>query len=226
MKLKKYKVQCFFYFLLFFLLNSTNASQRFDSNLVAYSLFLQNQTIDIEFPVAVQKIESDLIGINWYESFGKTFYGGLEFGYIDVTHSDNSSSQFSSGEFIGVLLRFLPFEYSFASLAFDLNYRYHKTEVNNLNLTSEFLWHRTLFITELEIHAYKTVGFVLAAEYQNISGKQRTIGNVQAISPFSASKHLGYRFGIRFRPDPTAEISLEGLTGSRKGARITFKRGF
>lgn len=229
MSLIKDNIQFVFFCLISSLpIKFTHASQFTENNLIEFSLSLQNQTTYFKFPTKTQKVKSDQIGISWYESFSKTFQAGLEVGYLDVSQVDNSlsSAQFSSGEYLGILFRFLPIDHPFASLSLNINYRYSRTETINGIQNSELLWRETSFSGEVEVRPLDKWGLLLATEYQNLSGEQRDFSSFQKITPFSASEHSGYRIGISFKPYATADISLEWLTGYRKGHRILFKRRF
>ena len=225
----KYYIQIVLFCLIFSLpLKLTHASQFTGNNLIEFSLSLQKHTTYFYFPTKTQEVKSDQIGVSWYESFSKAFQAGLEFGYLELSQVDNplSPAQFSSGEYLGILLRFLPIDHSLASLTLNINYRYNRTEAINSIQNSEFLWHETSFSGEVEIRPSNRWALLLAAEYQNLSGKQRDTGSFQQITPFSESKHSGYRIGISFKPYATADISLEWLAGYRKGSRILFRRRF
>lgn len=217
-----------FCIIFFLLIKFTYAGQLINSNLIEFSLSLQNQKTHFNFPSKTHQVEFDQIGVNWYEPFSETFQGGLEFGYLDLLQRDNTltSTQLSSGEYFGILLRFLPMNTSFATLAFNLNYRYNKTESINAAQSLEYLWGETMISSELEFHPFDSLGLLLAAEYQNLSGEQRDFGNVLQIVNFTTSKHVGYRLGIHFKPDPTANIGLQWITGYKKGLKIHFMRRF
>ncbi|MCK5386135.1 MAG: hypothetical protein KAJ39_03055 [Gammaproteobacteria bacterium] len=229
MSFKNNNVQYIFLCLLFFLpLKFINAAQLFNNNLIEFSLSVQSQTTHFDFPAKAYQVKSDQVGISWYESFNKYFQAGLEVGFIDMSQIDNplASAQFSSGQYFGILLRFLPLDYPLASLTLNLNYRYNNTEAKSSNQNSEFAWHETLFFSEVELRPFDKISLILAAEYQDLAGEQRDSGNISQISRFSASEHQGYRFGINFKPYPSADIRIEWLTGYRNGGRIYFKRRF
>lgn len=199
-----------------------------NDNIVEFSLSLQSHLTQFNFTDKTHAVDTDQIGIRWYEFFTQNFYAGLEFGYLDLIQSNNflSTSQLSSGEFIATSFRFIAIDQPSTSLTFNFYYRYNKTESINSTIKSEFLWYETVVCSELEFHAFKHFGFLVAAEYQDLQGKQREFGNVLEISRFTTNEHLGYRLGINFKPDPTANISLQWLTGYKKGAQIQFIRQF
>lgn len=217
-----------FCIIFFLFIKFTYAGQLINTNLIEFSLSLQNQTTLFNFTNKNHQVEIDQLGVNWYEPFSETFQGGLEFGYLDVTQRDSSltSAEFSSGEYYGILLRFLPINTSFATLRLNLNYRYNKTESINTAQNLEFMWGETLISSELEFHPFDKLGLLLAAEYQNLSGEQHDFGNVLQIVDFTTSKNAGYRLGIHFKPDPTANIGLQWITGYKEGVRIHFMRRF
>ena len=178
MSFKNNNVQYIFLCLLFFLpLKFINAAQLFNNNLIEFSLSVQNQTTHFDFPANTYQVKSDQVGISWYESFNKYFQGGLELGYVDMSQIDNplASAQFSSGQYFGILLRFLPLDYPLASLTLNLNYRYNNTEAKSTNQNSEFAWHETLIFSEVEFRPFDKISLVLAAEYQDLAGEQDAI---------------------------------------------------
>lgn len=199
-----------------------------DNHLIEFSLSIESHKTYFDFPTKVLEVDIDQASIIWYESFTRSFHGGLEFGYLDMIQRDNPlpSAQVSAGEFLGILLRFKPIDYSIASLTLNLNYRYNKTESATSFPKLKFIWHEVLFVAELDLHPFKNFGLILAAEYQNLSGQQRDFNNLPQITNFAEEKNLGFRAGINFKPDPNADIRLEWLTGYRKGARIHFVRRF
>lgn len=226
---QRYSSSLFIFFLMFFLLiKCINAAQYRNSELTEFSLSLQKQKTYFISSTDTYKIELDQIGINWYEAFTTTFQGGLEYGYLDVSLSNNlqPSTQLSSGEYFGILFRYKPIESPIMSLTLNLNYRYNKTEPINSKQYSELLWHKILFSSEVELRPFDKVGILLAAEYQNLSGEQRDPINANQVIHFNADKHIGYRFGINIKANPTSEIRFEWLTGYRKGGGIHFIRGF
>lgn len=214
--------------LLFLPLNFIHAAQHTDNSVTEFSLSLENQTTYFDFPAQTYQVKSDHIGISGYTIFSKTFQGGLELGYIDMSQIDNplTSAQFSSGQYFGLLLRFLPVDQAFVSIAFNLNYRYNNTESISTNQRSEFVWHESLFSSEVEIRPLETLSLILAAEYLNLSGEQRDSGNISQVTPFTSSKDLGYRFGINFKPYATADIGVEWRTGHTEGGRIYFRKKY
>lgn len=214
--------------LLFFPLNIIQAAQHTDNSVTEFTLSLQNQTTYFDFPTQIYQVKSDLVGISGYTTFSKTFQGGFELGYIDMSQIDNplSSAQFSSGQFFGLLLRFLPVDQAHVSIILNLNYRYNNTDSISTNQRSEFVWHESLFSSEVEIRTLDTLSLILAAEYLNLSGQQRDSGNINQVTPFTNSENLGYRFGIKFKPYPTADIGVEWRTGHTEGGRIYFRKNY
>ena len=226
--IRKYNAY-FVYICLIFLfpIKFINAGQYRYTALTDFSLSLQNQQTSFVSSIKTYKVESDHVGINWYEAFTKDFKAGLEYGYLDVSLIDTSqnSIQFGSGEYYGILFRYKPIDYNIASLTLNLNYRYNQIENIGNNQTTKLIWQQTLFSTELEFHL-NTLGFILAAEHQNVSVEQRDFVNFNQVTNFDSAKNTGYRIGINIKPNPTAEIRLEWLAGYRKGAIVHFIRGF
>ena len=227
--IKEYNAHFVYILIIFFLpIKFINAAQYGYTALTDFSLSLQNQKTNFISNIETYEVESDHVGIKWYEAFTKDFQGGLEYGYLDVSLNNTSqnSIQFGTGEYYGVLFRYRPIEYAIASLTLNLNYRYNQIENIGNNQTSKLIWRKTLFSGELEFRPFNKLGFLFTAEYQNLSAEQRDSGNFNQITYFNAAKNTGYRFGINIKPNPTAEIRLEWLTGYRKGGIIHFSRGF
>jgi len=189
------KYRQFISLLLLFSANSISiAAPHHNDNIVEFSLSLQNHQTQFNFTDKTLSVDTDQIAIRWYEFFTKNFYGGLEFGYLDLIQSNNllSSSQLSSGEFIATSFRFIAIEKSLITLSFKLNYRYNKTDSINSAIKSEFLWHESVISTELEFHPFRHLGFLVAAEYQDLQGKQKEFSNVLKISRFTTIEQLNH----------------------------------
>lgn len=205
-----------------------NASQIISPNLLEFSLSLQNQTTDLKYSSNTYKTQTDYLGINWYEPFSQYFHAGLELGSIEMTQIDNplTTAQFTSGEYIGLLLRFLPIETDSFSLMFNLNYRYNRTLGENTNHETQFVWNETLFVSELQYYPLRNLGLIFAAEYQRLDGEQRDLGTINQIIAFHESEQKNYRFGINFTSNNSGVVGLEWFNGFRRGSRLYFLRKF
>ena len=208
---------------------SVNASQIINPNLLEFSLSLQNQTTNLKFPSNIYKTRADYLGINWYEPFSQYFHGGLELGYIEMTQIDNAlatTAQFTSGEYIGLLLRFIPLKTDNFSLILNLNHRYNRTLGNGTNQETQFVWSETALISELHYYPISNLGLMLAAEYHDLDGEQRDLGSVSQITAFQESEQQTYRFGINFTSNRSGVMGLEWFTGFKRGSRLYFLRKF
>ena len=222
-------LQCLILCLLFFTpVKFINAAQQTNSELVEFSLSIQNLTTDFKFPTRSYQVKMDQAGIRWYESLGEYFHAGLEVGYVDMSQIDNPlvSAQFSSGQFAGIRLRFLPYNQAHISVSLNLNYRYSKTKADGLSQESEFAWHETLFSTEMELKPSNKVSLIVSAEYQDLAGEQRDSGNVSELTQFSNSKQQGYQVALNYKPYVNADIGIESFSGYRRGGGVYFRRKF
>jgi len=203
-----------------------NAAQL--NNFLEFSFSAQNQTANLEFSSTTYKTKTNQLGLNWYEPFTQYFHGGLELGILDVTQIDNTlaSAQFTSGEYAGLLLRFIPLETETLSLTLNVNYRYSATTGKASNQETQFAWHETLFSTELHYQPIKLIGLMLGAEYQTLDGEQRDSGTVTKITEFTESERLNYRFGVNFTSNRTGVVGIEWLSGFKSGTRLYFLRKF
>lgn len=219
---------CFLLFL-FILTPFSYATASGNSALIEYSLSLSNQDTHFDFKSdGVSKVRVNQLGINWYEPFSKYFHAGLEVGYINLSQADNplSSAQFSSGEYAGLLLRFLPLETPSFSVTLNLNYRYNKTQGNSTSQETQIVWDETLLSSEIHFQPVDQIGLFLAAEYLILHGEQRDSGNITQVINFNSSKQQGYRFGLNFIVNHTGVIGIERVTGFRSGTRLYFSRKF
>lgn len=137
-----------------------------------------------------------------------------------------TSAQFTSGEYIGLLFRFLPVESPFFTLTLNLNYRYTQTKGISTNQTTQFSWDNTLLFSELQFQPTKHIGLILAAEYRFLDGVQRDSGNITQITPFKGTKQEGYRLGINFNLNRNQTVRLEWLDGYRQGVQVHFTGKF
>lgn len=216
------------YLLIFIPTENVNASQIINPNLLEFSLSLQNHTTDLKFPSNTYKTQTDYLGINWYEPFSKYFHGGLELGSIEMTQINNSlaTAKFTSGEYIGLLLRFIPVETDSFSLMLNLNYRYNRTLGEDANQETQFAWSEALFVSELQYYPLRNLGLIFAAEYQILDGEQRDLGATSQITTFQESEQQTYRFGINFTSNRSGVVGIEWFTGFKRGSRLYFLRKF
>ena len=205
-----------------------NASQITQSNLLEFSLDVGNDTTDFNLSANTYETKSEKLGISWYEPFTPYFHGGLELGYINLTQLDNSltSAKFTSGQYIGLLLRFLPISFDLFSLSLNANYRYNSTQGTSMNQETRFVWNETLISTELSFQPTSLVGLTAGVEYQLIDGSQRDSGTITQVTAFNTSKNPGYRLGIDITTNRTGVVGFEWFTGFRSGTRLYFTRKF
>ena len=209
-----------FIFLPLSLVNSAHAT----NNDFEFSLSTSSQNTYFNFSSNTNEVRSHQLGVNWYENFSPYFHAGLELGYIEMSQINNAitSAQFTSGEYIGLLLRFLPVESPFFTLTLNLNYRYTRTEGKSTNQETLFSWNNALLFTELQFQPTKHIGLILAAEYRFLDGVQRDSGNITQITPFKGTKQEGYRLGINFNLNRNQTVRLEWLDGYRQGVQVNF----
>ena len=225
MKYKKYKNFILHLFILL-PLSYSNIARATDNNLVEFSLYTANQNTSFNFSSNDYETKYQQLGLNWYESFSPYFHAGIEIGYIDVTQTENplTSAQFTSGEYAGLLLRFLPIEIELISLIVNLNYRYHQTSGKSTNQETEFSWSETSLSSELQFHATENLNVFAAAEYQILDGSQRDSGNTNQVILFNNAIQQGYRAGVDFMLRPSEVIRIEWQSGFRNGVQIYFTR--
>ena len=227
--LEKMKIQLFITSLFVFLpFTFVNATHKANHNPLEFSLSASSQITHNNFSANTYETKTGQIGIDWYEHFNDYFHAGLEIGYIDMSQGSNplASAKFTSGEYTGLLLRFLPIDNQRFTFLLNLNYRYNRTQGKSTNQESLFVWSETLFSGELQIKPTDSLDLFLAAEYQILGGEQLDSGNITQTSQFTGAKNEGYRFGIHFRPNHHGTISVEWMTGFRDGVRIYFKHKY
>lgn len=229
MNYKIIKIQIFILCLSIIFPNTlVNAAQRSKNRLLEFSLDIQNTTSYLNFTSDSYETKSEQLGISWYEPFTEYFHGGLELGYINMTQIDNSltSAKFTSGQYAGLLLRFIPINAELFSLTLNANYRYNDTEGTSTNQESRFIWSETLLSTELKFQPTSLIGLTFAAEYHLIDGSQQDSGTINQIIAFNAEKQHGNRFGLNFTTNRTGVVGFEWFTGFRSGSRLYFTREF
>ncbi|MCK4708321.1 MAG: hypothetical protein KAU21_06875, partial [Gammaproteobacteria bacterium] len=170
----------------------------------------------------------DYLGVNWYETFSKHFHAGLEVGYINMSQINNtiSSAQFTSGEYAGMLLKYIPVNTSTFSLAFNLNHRINQTQGTSTDQITLFDWSEALLFAQFEYSPVDNLSLSLTAEHQQINGEQQNSGTDTNVSAFKESKQQGYRFGINFITQHTGTVGIEWFSGFRSGVALNFSRRF
>ena len=225
MQYKKYK-QFISWLFIFLPLSYSNTIQAVDSRLVEFSLYSVDQNTHFDFSSNNYETKYQQLGLNWYESFSSYFHAGLELGYINVTQTENTltSAQYTSGQYAGLLLRFLPIEQDFISLIVNLNYRYHQTMGSSTNQETEFVWSEATLSSELQFHITENSSVFVAAEYQILDGVQHDSGNINQTLSFNNLNQQGYRAGVDFALSRNEHIQIEWQTGFRNGVQIYFTR--
>ena len=213
---------------LLFPLSTINAAQTINNNLLEFSLALSKSETYFNFYSTTYKTSSKKWGINWYESFSDYFHAGLELGNIEMNQVDNPlpSSQYTSGEYAGLLLRFLPITTPTFALTFNLNYRYNRAQGESTNQLTEFTWDETLLLSQVNFRPIENFILFLAADYQVLSGEQRVSGNVTKVTSFKENEHYGYRFGLNFITNRTGTVGVEWFSGFNSGTKLYFSRKF
>lgn len=205
-----------------------HAANSINNYSLEFSLSISNQSTYFDFSSTTYKTRSEQLGINWYEPFSRYFHAGLEFGYIDMSQKDNSvaSAQFSSGQYAGLLFKFLPVENEHLSLTLNFNYRFNRTQGEVGNQKTQFSWNENLLFAELQYFPTNNVSILFASEYQLIDGEQQDSGTINQITSFKENKQQGHRIGLNFTSNRTGMIGVEWSTGFSRGTRLYFSRKF
>lgn len=193
-----------------------------------FSLSISNNDTSFSFSPTAYQTRLDYLGVNWYETFSKHFHAGLEVGYINMSQINNtiSSAQITSGEYAGVLLKYIPVNTSSFLLTLNLNHRINQTQGTSTNQITLFDWNETLLFTQLEYSPLDKLSLSVTAEHQQISGEQQNSGTITNVSAFKESKQQGYRFGINFLTQHTGTVGIEWFSGFRSGVALNFSRKF
>ncbi|MDH5601509.1 MAG: hypothetical protein OEY78_09425 [Gammaproteobacteria bacterium] len=229
MKILANNIYSFILFIIFSITSPVIATvQASTSPLLEFALSVQNQTSDLKFTSTSYKTQTSQLGINWYEPFTSYFHAGLEFGFLEMSQADNTlvSARFTSGEYAGFLLRFIPLETEQLSLSLNFNYRYNQSTGETTSQVTKFAWNETLFSTQIEYQAIDHIGLFVAAEILRLNGEQRDFGTVTKISEFSESGRQNIRFGLNFTSQHGGVIGVEQITGYKRGTRLYFMRKF
>jgi len=224
------KITHYLYFSLFIILHSHSAAASDASNTapLEFSMTAEHQDSQFKFNTINYKTRLDTLGVNWYEIFTPYFHAGLEAGYIEMSQLDNpvAAARYTSGQYAGFLLRILPVTLTHFQLTFDVNYRYNKTQASTSAQNSTFIWHDTSVATKALISPFQHISFYGAVEYDFLTGEQNDSGALPQIKPFKQSQEVSYRAGVNFVVDYTGTITIESISGYKKGARILFSRRF
>lgn len=168
------------------------------------------------------------VGIHWYEPFNNRFQGGLEIGYIDILQTQNpqTSAQVSSGQYLGLLLRFLLVNKSKLALNINLNYRYNRTDGVSTLQDTKFIWYEGLLSNELQYKTTEKTTLSLAAEYQTINGRLQTNETSPAIKTFKIKNPYGVKVALKYKLSSTEVIGFDWVNGYKTGGKLYFGRIF
>ena len=168
------------------------------------------------------------IGIHWYETFSDSFQAGLEVGYLELLQAQNPqlSAQVSTGEYAGLLFRFLLINKDPFAFNIKLNYRYNRTKNTREQPESEFVWSESLLVNELHYKITDKTKLSLAAEYQLTDGSLRSTTSTSTLKTFNTQNSYGVRLGLKYRLSQTEVIGFDWLDGYQTGGKIYFGRSF
>lgn len=208
--------------------NMTNAAHIENNNSLNFSLSVANLKTHFNFSANNYETKTDLLGINWYETFSPYFNAGFEVGYLNMSQRKNilPSAQFTTGQYAGLLLQLVPLNRPLFSLTLNLNYRYNRTEGSSTNQATQFAWNETLLFTDFHFYPVDRIFLTLAAEQLVFNGEQKDSGTITKITPFKESQRHGYRIGLNFIDNRSGTVGIEWMTGFRTGSRLYFSRKF
>jgi len=144
---------------------------------------------------------------------------------LQATNPQNSAKS-TSGEYAGLLFRFVPVRNKIYAINFNINYRYNRSKGNDDTQETNFIWHETSASGEIHFNAAQNLKLSLAADYQRLDGEKRDTGNIYQTDTFSESKKQGLRYGFHFILRPTEVIKVEWSNGYNNGVQLYFSRQF
>ena len=149
-------------------------------------------------------------------------------GYLEMLQATNpqNSAKNTSGEYAGLLFRFMPVRNKNYAINFNINYRYNRSKGSDNTQTTSFTWHEALASGEIHVYATKKLKLSLAADYQRVDGEKRDTGIIYQTNTFSESKKQGLRYGLYFTLRPTEVIKVEWSNGYNEGLQLYFSRQF
>lgn len=210
-------------------LTQVNAERKYyNDNLIEFALSAEHRDTQFNYTTNELKTRFDILGVNWYEPFTQFFHAGLEVGGFNMTQANNSlpSAKFTKGQYLGLLMRFIPLETHHLNLNINLNYRYNQSDGATLNQSTQFAWHEGLVSAEVQFNLSDVSRFFIVADYHRITGEQRDSGTVAQISRFKEQNNSGFQLGLDFQSSRHDNIRLNWLTGYRDGAQIHFRHKF
>ena len=204
------------------------SSAQVSTPVLEFSLSTHQLNTELNFSGNSYTTKTSQLGIHWYEPFTPSFHGGLEFGYMEMTQLDNplASARFTAGEYVGLLLRYIPLRTEHLTLSLNFNYRYNQASGSTSGQNTEFTWNEMSYNARLNYQLTQLVGLHFAAEQFYINGVQRDSGTVDKITDFAEKKPESAIIGINLTSDRSGVIAIEQIIGSQRGIRLYFMRKF
>lgn len=207
---------------------SNLAARQLDtSDLNEFALVMDRYKADLNYPGITHRTTLSTLGIDWFEYFNPHFHAGLEAGYLELSQASNPviSAQSSDGRYLGLILRFLPFQFERLSLQLDLGYRYYESVRQLTGQESNYTWYQTSLSAQLNLRLSETLQLALAQDYAEVDGEQQDTGTITQTVLFDA-EHTSQRLGLDIQVDSNGHIGLEWQGGDRSGGRLYFRRKF
>lgn len=213
--------------ILVFLLLSPNLLWAEELNLLV-ALHIQAYKIDLEYPESIRKTDFNSFDLIWHEHLNNWLDGSIKMGILGVSQGSNPipEGQSSSGEYLGLGLRFQLYPGTDLKLFADLDYQFSSTRSDTTTQKVESSWHQVSAQLQAEIRLFEYTYLTLAGGTLSIDGDEDATGTTTAVVTFKNAKSEFGRLGFKIGVDPSSHIGIEIVKGSMEGGRIYFSRWF
>ena len=198
-----------------------------DSSLLV-GLHIQSTRLDLKYATSVRKTDLNSLELLWSEPLNSWLDGSVKLGVLDLTQSSNPipAGQSTSGNALGLGLRFHLYRSDRLKLHTDFNYQYADTTSDVSGQKVDTRWHLVSGSLQADIRIVQYSYLSLTLGAITIHGDENATGTVTAAQSFQ-SKTPGFgRLGILIGVDPTSHVGIEVSAGAMAGGRIYFQRWF
>jgi len=221
--MKRYRYLTFILLLYF----SPSIAWAEDTNLLV-ALHIQVNKIDLQYADTIRQTDIDSLDVIWHQTLNPWLDGIIKLGFLGITQDSNPvpEGQSTTGQYLGIGLRFHLYPGDYLKLFADLDYQYADAESTSTSQTVQMRWHQLSAQLQAEIKLFQYSYLTLSAGTLKIDGDEHASGTTTAVISFKNAKSEFGRLGFKIGVDPISHIGIEVVVGAMEGGRIYFQRWF
>ena len=192
-----------------------------------FSLYLQHNTTDLDYPNARVPTQIDRIGVQWREYYAPLWLN-LMLGYSWVTQTRHAPTAGLELRGYHAALGF-GFELYAADrlrITLDGNYLYERADEENSGDEVELTWQIPSAQLLAQWRVVPTIDVYGGARYEKIDGQERRRDTVNITTDLEHDAKTGGVAGVRVRLDDSGYVLLEGSSSATRSVTLSFGRRY